>query len=228
MRIWKLMLVTPYQYDKLDVNRSMKLHNWDALMAAHIGAFKSWAAGTPLVQLTMTLEEFVPDCFDRDGFVFVSKKMRDAIAQPPNVIEYFDLDPARLVASARAMDYKMMHVFAAEDAIDMTKSEYRMVKYGDRDALPMFNATAIREHFIPRNDIFLDRTYPSVEFCTDALAMRVLKAGCTGIRFVDPMHCMGLRPMRFRTLRGIEESGEFNTIAKTLSTTLVEEIPMLQ
>ena len=59
-------------------------------------------------------------------------------------------------------------------------------------------------------------------FCTDELALRVLRAECTGMRFLDPMDLRSWN--RFRTLRGLEQS-EWGRKRKTFRNKLIREIP---
>jgi hypothetical protein len=56
---------------------------------------------------------------------------------------------------------------------------------------------------IEASSIFRDSFFSAFIFCTDSLAVRVLEKQCSGVRFVDPEHMDD--PMRFRSLRGIEE-----------------------
>jgi hypothetical protein len=83
---------------------------------------------------------------------------------------------------------------------------------------------AIRADFEPVHALFHDRFFFDV-LCTDDFAVRVLKAGCTGMRFFDPAQLSMAMPMRFRTLQGIEEEGDWDPVRKIEHTKLVEVIP---
>src|ERR1700677_2597360 len=48
--------------------------------------------GLLAAKLALTLENFDLDCFHRDGFTFVSEKMRDAMGLGPSDIQYFEVD----------------------------------------------------------------------------------------------------------------------------------------
>jgi hypothetical protein len=52
----------------------------------------------------------------------------------------------------------------------------------------------------------------------------VLRAGCTGVRFLDLRQLSIAQPKRFRTLRGIEEVGEWDPKKKIAPTRVVEPI----
>jgi hypothetical protein len=53
--------------------------------------------------------------------------------------------------------------------------------------------------------LFYDTFFSSIVLCTDEFAMRILEAGCTGVRFVDPNNDPDTGERFHRTLKGIEE-----------------------
>jgi hypothetical protein len=174
----------------------------------------------PTLQIAFAAEDFDPDCFDWNGFTLVSETMRRAMALGPSDIQYFEVDSSRAAPLPRSKRYQIMHVPVAEDVSDPKHSEYSLrhrpegVELFGRPA-----SVAFRPDAEPVHEIFYDRFF-KVTFCTDALALRVLKAGCTGMRFLDP----NLHNGRFRTLRGLEES-KWDRAQKALRNKLIREIP---
>ncbi len=178
----------------------------------------------PTAQLEITDEDFDDDCFQMGVFIFVSEKMRRAMALGPSDIQYFDVDTSRSPPLPRSKHYQLLHVAVAEDVSDPEHSDYT---YRHRpDGCELYGdprAVAFRQGADPAHELFYDRFF-KVAFCTDAFALRVLWAGCTGARFLDPAH-LDHRGGRFRTLRGIEEAGDWDPVRNTYSTKLVREIP---
>jgi hypothetical protein len=81
---------------------------------------------------------------------------------------------------------------------------------------------SIRADVVPDYELFHDQFFGEL-FCTDAMALRLLQFGCTGVRFIDPAHMTGNR-VRFRTLRGVEQEEEWLSTKRILHTDLVEVI----
>jgi hypothetical protein len=94
----------------------------------------------------------------------------------------------------------------AEKVLDLKRTQYQMRPIlPDAPFVPFLTGRkALRADVAPRYELFYDSFLTKELFCTDALALRVLEAGCTGLRFMDP-NSRGDRNL-FRTLRGIEES----------------------
>lgn len=137
------------------------------------------------------------------------------MALSPEAAQFFDVDLSECSEAVRASDYKIMNVSTLEDALDECET---MSIAGTKIGTLRFGK-AIKEGFRPANDIFHDRMVRGHVFCTDALAMRVLAAGCTSMRFFDPA-TFQFSPMdTFRTLRGVERQNR-----QTLENELIEEI----
>ena len=99
---------------------SLGLHNTDEISRALREAMQAlgWDVILPLTsdiprpRLSLTHTDFAPDYFTYDGYAFCSRRLRDALAQPPDVVQFL---PADLVAggeAVRAQDYAMMHILA--------------------------------------------------------------------------------------------------------------------
>jgi hypothetical protein len=176
----------------------------------------------PTLQIEFTDEDYDRDCFDWNGFTFVSEKMRRAMALGPSDIQYLEVDSSRSTPLPRSKRYQIMHVPVTEEISDPERSDYffRHRPGGAIEVEGPPNAVAFRPDVDPAHEIFYDRFF-KVIFCTDELALRILRAGCREIRFVDPVDLRGWN--RYRTLRGIEES-EWDPKRKIFRDKLIQEI----
>jgi hypothetical protein len=82
----------------------------------------------------------------------------------------------------------------------------------------------MRRDVAPTHELFYDSFFHNHLFCTESFAMRILQAGCTGIRFVDPSRLGFGMKRRYRTLRGIEEHVKWNFDNKVEITKLIRSI----
>ena len=181
------------------------------------------ADGLPTAQIAFSDGDYDEDCFQWRGFTFVSETMRRAMALGPSDIQYFEVDSSRSAPLPRSKHYQIMHVPVTEDASDPERSEYFFDHLpGGAEAAYDPKAVAFRPDIDPQHDIFCDRFFRIV-LCTDELALRVLRAGCTGMRFLDPVDLRGFE--RFRTLRGVEEEREWDRKQKAFRNRLIREIP---
>lgn len=169
----------------------------------------------PIARLRLQFEGFCADCFTQEGYTFVSKRLRSAMALPAAAAQFFDVDLSQASGSVRACDYKIMSVSTLEDAIDQWNPP---ALTSPNDAVLGFGK-AFRQDFRPTYEAFHDRTERGFVFCTDALAMRVLSSGCSSARFFNPASYQFRPTDTFRTLRGIERENW-----ETSSTELVEAI----
>lgn len=176
-------------------------------------------------KLAITLEDFDLDYFGKGGFSFVSEKMRRAMALGPSDIQYFDVDSSESAPLPRSKSYRTMHVPVTEDVSDLKNSEY-LCRHHPDGSLEIISpvAPAFRDNAQPAHEIFADRSLKQV-YCTDEFALRVLRAGCSGVLFMHPSVDIAFRHRRFRTLRGIEEIVEWDASQEILHARLVQEIP---
>lgn len=178
-----------------------------------------YRSGLPTAQIEFTDEDYDQDCFEWKGFTFVSEKMRSAMALGPSEIQYLDVDSSRSAPLPRSKLYQIMHVPVTEDVSNPERSAYRLRHRPEGVELwgpPIL--VAFRPDAEPAHEFFYDRFF-KVPFCTDALTLRVLHAGCTGMRFLDPADLN-----RYRTLRGVEVS-EWDPKRKSFRDKLIREIP---
>lgn len=225
-RIWNFALGGFYDFTSEELIANKAFHNWEAMFEGRSGIFDSWKAATPPADITISLDGYAPDLMHIEGILFASKRLRSSIDQPAHVVEYLDVLPDKLAPSARAADYKMIHILASESAIDVEQSTFEMKSWRVNDPQPQFAKIVMKKSLIPKTEMFRDRFGITYEFCTDALAMRVLRSGCTGIRFFDPASLHQGNTVRWRTLRGVEMK-IWNPDLDDFVTTLVEEIPLV-
>jgi len=160
----------------------------------------------PAVQLCLSREDFDSDYFEWESDIFVSERMRDAMALDLSGARFFEVDASQSAPLPRSKNYQIMKVTANEDVSDPERSEYETD--GPTLELPLRRSEirnlVFRPDAQPKHELFYDRFCGYELFCTEALALRVLKAGCKGLLFCDPNDAGGARRL-CRTLRGVEE-----------------------
>jgi hypothetical protein len=176
-------------------------------------------------KLEIALKDFGFDYF-ANALSFVSEKMRHAMALGPSDIQYFDVDSSKCAPLARSKNYRTMHVPVTEDVSDLKNSDYFCRHHPDGSLEIMSPIIpAFREDAQPVHEIFADRLFKTV-YCTDDFALRVLRAGCSGVYFMHPSRDYTQPIRRFRTLRGIEEIIGWDSARKIPRTNLIQEIPL--
>lgn len=113
---------------------------------------------------------------------------------------------------ARAQDYRLLHVLARQPAMDLERSACELEDFvnrltGERKKLPTFiHRFVLMGGLQLRTEIFRLDESPTYILVADAVAERVLRAGCTGMEFSDPDNLQsGTRVERYRTADGIAE-----------------------
>jgi hypothetical protein len=181
-------------------------------------------AAVPASRIEFTIEDFSDDCFRLGKFMFVSEKMRRVMALGPADIQYFDVDSSQSAPLPRSKRYQLMHVPVVEDVTDPDRSDYKFRHRPEGDELwGAPDAVAFRPDAEPAHEIFYDRFF-KIALCTDEFALRVLRAGCTGMRFLDPAQLNGAGSCH-RTLRGVEKTDEWDPVRMVSYTKLLREIP---
>ena len=183
-----------------------------------------FGAALPIARLEFTREDFGEDCFRLGKFMFVSEEMRRVMALGPSDIQYFDVDSSQSAPLPRSKRYQLMHVPVAEDVTDPARSDYQFRHRPDGDELwGTPDAVAFRPDAEPAHELFYDRFF-KIALCTDEFALRVLRAGCTGMRFLDPTQ-LNHTGRYHRTLRGVEKTDEWDPVRKASYAKLIREIP---
>ena len=167
--------------------------------------------GFPRPILSLPPLDFDLDFFTQSGMIFVSRRFRDALAQPPGVVQYWPVDLVRASDEAHGQDYMLLRILASEPAMDLGRSVYNESQSTNRrtgevltwrDAV---NRIVPIEGIVSRTEIFRVEEDKFTILVTDALAERVLRAGCDGVSFDEPetigMH--GREAQRRRTADGI-------------------------
>ena len=181
-------------------------------------------AALPAARLEFMCEDFDDDCFQLGKFMFVSEKMRRVMALGPADIQFFDVDSSQSAPLPRSKRYQLLHVPVAEDVTDPERSDYMFRRRPEGVELwGAPNAVAFRPDAEPAHEIFYDRFF-KIALCTDEFALRVLRAGCIGMRFLDPTQ-LNRAGSCYRTLRGVEKADEWDPVRKSTSIKLVREIP---
>jgi len=175
------------------------------IFGGHIGK-----QSTESATLILRLEDFDVDYFTWGGPMFVSERMREAMALDPSEVQYIDVDDSQSAPLPRSKKYKIMEPLVYEDLMDPEKSVYWAnsipppSEFGPHEIYKF----VFHPHAAPTYDLFYDNFFATFIFCTDQLAERVLSAGCTGMDFTDPRGYRGADVQRRRTLHGIEIYGE--------------------
>jgi hypothetical protein len=166
----------------------------------------------PVPLLGLPDRSFAPDFFSFGIYDFVSRPLRDAMAQPDHVVQYTPVELVRGSAEARAQDYRLLRVLAKQSAMDLERSDCELEEFthrltGERMKWPReITRFALLDNLIAKAEIFRIAEIASRVLVTDALAERVLRAGCTGIEFYHPDNrWAGKRVEHYRTTDGIAE-----------------------
>lgn len=174
------------------------------------GAF--WPAEFPRPVAALPDWPFAPDFWRFGRYDFASRRLRDVLAQPADVIQFLPFDLVRASAAARAQDYRWMRVLPRQPAMDIARSDCEVADYIDGITgepgkfLRRIDRFVLLDGLVPRTEIFRLDESPAYILATDALAARVLQAGCTGMEFSDPANQRGgMRVDRIRTAHGIAE-----------------------
>lgn len=172
---------------------------------------RSYGTPRPLIAKLPGYPWEPPDFIMFGGFPLVSKRFRDALGDMPEAVEYV---PVTLLDSSQAVlaqDYRFLNVTAVQPAFDLKRS------YGKRNTVRIGGVTYrpkrlvkcyyLLPDFAPATEIFHERELSSILLATDSLAERVMRAGCTGVEFMDPATYHVLNGLtRFRTADGIGET----------------------
>jgi len=155
---------------------------------------------------------FAPDFFHIEIAMFVSHKLREALAQLDSVIQYHPIELLDPSAEVRGQDYRWMNILACVPAIDMQASQYTIEEETTYDTGEVFrfiwsyDRMVIRDDIAPAAELFRVSEDFGTVLASDILAERVMRAGCTGAAFEDPLTYRSLGPIhRYRTATGVDE-----------------------
>jgi hypothetical protein len=222
---WKFMPWLPYQVSLSKYNKYCGFSNSAEMFQAGLPAGQFEEGAFPTAKLELRLESFDFDCFLEGRSTLVSEKMRSAMALGPADVQYFDVDASKSAPLPQSKRYQIMHIPVTEDVSDPQNSDYTTHHFADGSVSggsPL--SVAFRPDAAPAHDIFYDRFF-KLMYCTDEFALRVLRAGCSGIRFFDPTLPFVQIFSAFRTVRGVEKEVTWDPFRKILRTKIIREIP---
>lgn len=166
----------------------------------------------PRPRVALTDTNFAPDYFSNEGHDFCSRRLREALAQPDDVVQFLPVDLVAGSKAACAQDYTMMHILARQPVMDVARSDCRVEEVTHHVTgktvriVAWINRIVLLDKLTPRTEIFHPDEVGSRIMVADALAARVLEASCTGMEFRDPaVPWHGMRVERLRTTTGIAE-----------------------
>jgi hypothetical protein len=223
LRIWEFAPWLPYEIGLEKLVPNCQFLNSEEVHLAGMSSGHKRNTPFPVPRLELTLSNFSVDCFIWEGYTLVSERMRSVMALPQDEVEYFSVDASSSCEIPRAMNYMVMSV-AVTDRVSYPQETKEFFSEQDFLASMMPDAKSINVDGTPRHRLFHDEHFIGSIYCTDELAMSVLRAGCTGVRFLDPRYSPLVGPMRFRTLRGVEQEGAWDPVRKVEHTTLIEEV----
>jgi len=164
------------------------------------------------LRLAMPDEAIAPDFFYYDAYMFASRCLMEALAQPKDVVQFVPVELASGSPQARAQEYHLMRVLPRQPAMDLARSECSVDEFtspltGQLVRMAMhISKFVLLDTLQPRTEIFRVDEAPSRILASDGIAQRVLLAGCTGMEFADPANrWSGMRVERYRTVNGIAE-----------------------
>jgi hypothetical protein len=191
------------------------------IYGGHIGDRPS-----PAAELIMAREDFDDDYFTWGGCMFVSERMRQVMALDFSEVRFFEVDASQSAPLPRSKSYQIMEPLVTEDVSDPENSEYdkESITPDNQFGPSQVECVAIRPDAAPVHDLFYDGFFASILLCTDQFAMRILKAGCTGVAFVDPRGTGEGRGVLYRTLRGVERFVGWDKLNYVDETELIQTI----
>jgi hypothetical protein len=163
-------------------------------------------------RLGLPPQDFAPDYFSFGGYYFCSRRFRDALAQSEEVVQYCAIELTGVGEEVRAQDYRWLRVLATQPAMDIERSECEARELTNILTGKTFISVRFIDRFawhpglVLRSEVVRIAESTTYILATDALAERVLRAGCTGVEFHHPDDPQsGERVERIRTIDGIRE-----------------------
>jgi len=144
--------------------------------------------GFPCPALDMPPAGFALDYFHLGPPTYVSRRLREALAQPEDTVQYWPIDLMTGGSEVRAQDYRWMNVLAAHPAVDLERSKYvakESVQQSSGETfryIRFYDQMVLRDDLGPTPEIFRVAEDLITVLVTDALAEHIQRAGCTGMR----------------------------------------------
>jgi len=205
----------------ISVDMSNRIVNWEAFSHAlfdllhtlpiSVKGDRTLPEGFISPILSLPPLDFGPDLFSMRGHYFVSRRFRDALAQPSDVVQYWPIELTRASDEARAQDYMLFRILAAQPSMDWERSKYHKHEGRNRRTGEAFISVWMTTRFVPvaglvpQTEVFRSAEAEGTILVVDSVAERVMRAGCTGIEFRDPETCWidGVAE-RHRTADGVQ------------------------
>jgi hypothetical protein len=195
-----------------DIELTRSLTELRATLPANYRADARLPDGFPRPALDMPPAGFAPDFFHHRFPVYASRRLRHALAQPEDIVQYWPIDLMTGGPEVVAQDYRWVRFLAARPAVDLERSKY-VVEEGVQKStgetfryVHFYDQMVLRDDLGPTPDIYRVAEDLITILVTDALAERIQRAGCTGIDFLDPATRGYTAYMRrYRTLTGVRE-----------------------
>ena len=182
-----------------------------ALMEMRGDSDTPWPGDFPLPIVAMPAKSFAPDFWTFGSYYFASRRLREALAQPEDVVEFAPIQWIRSSKAARLQEYRWMRVLARQEALDLDRCDGTVEHRPDPVTGAMvghfghISRAALRSDLVPRTGIFRLRESMSKIYVTDEVAERVLRAGCTGICFQHPENEWLTEGGYYRTVDGMAQ-----------------------
>ncbi|MCW3474314.1 imm11 family protein [Limobrevibacterium gyesilva] len=201
---------------KLGVQNTREMLRAEELLRDTTGSLHSialpWPDGYPVARLGLPNKGFAPDYFKFGSHHFGSRRLRDAMALPNDVVQHIPIELISGGDAVRAQDYRLLRIVAMQPALDLDRSECKVEELFSHvtgqpfKVLRSIDRFALLDGLQPRTEVFRIEEICTSILVVDAFAERVLRAGCTGMEFdaVDNMQS-GKRVERYRTADGIAE-----------------------
>jgi hypothetical protein len=92
------------------------------------------------------------------------------------------------------------------DMLDPEKSEYQTkpITFKSLRQMRPVRGLVVRPDASPVHELFYDRTFRTLLLCSDVFAERILRAGCTGMAFIDPNGYGSGKDPHLRTLDSVK------------------------
>ena len=169
--------------------------------------------GFPRPFFSLPRKRFAPDFFEFGSYWLASRRLRDVLALPEHVVQYWPVELLAGTVEAEAQDYHWIRVLLAQYAMDWARSTYKMGTIRNyvtgRRILWSRGITrfVVRPDLRPTAELFRAvEVWGHGALVTDALAERVLRAGCTGVAFQDPRTAHIYQGIKlYRTADGVRE-----------------------
>lgn len=170
--------------------------------------------GSPHLFISLPRRNFAPDFFTFGPYSFASRRLRDVLALSERVVQYWPVELLAGTVEAEAQDYRWMRVLPVRLAMDWARSvcKFRIMTGRNTGHRLLITTNRVRRFAVKPGLRPAAELSWAAEDCgpgplaTDALAERVLRAGCTGVAFQDPRTAHTYQGIKlFRTADGVRE-----------------------